>query len=550
MSTAAVRAIGPGSMLGRYQVLSHLATGGMAEIYLARATGLEGFERYVVVKCIKPEHARDDRFVRMFIDEARLSAQLHHQNIAQVYDIGQEGGAFYFAMEYVHGENVRELLHAVALRKGRIPLEHALTIVAGAAAGLHYAHEARNSERRPLDIVHRDVSPSNIIVTYDGAVKVVDFGIAKAAVRMTETQSGSLKGKIAYMSPEQCRGDVVDRRSDVFALGIVLYELTTITRLFKGDNDYVTMHKIVTGDIPPPSTIRADYPPALEAIVMRALALDAIDRYPTVGAMLDELVAFSTEHRLAISPIGLQRYLREQFGAKPEPWLVPGQEAVIVEEILLPPPDAPSASGGSSGPTASTGTVGPAASGMTPGRVMPRAASQGSASNGSGGSLVLSAEVPAQPPARPQRAALWLSMAILFSGALIAGALVLDGRGTTKRGADVPVPADAAAPVVTMPGEVTDEATGEATDSATAAPLDASTEPTAVSVDAGAAAIETVTVEPPRPEPQPHPRKARDRAKPDAKPDAKLDAKTERTTPSVDAGAGPRRDSTILKPPD
>ncbi|MBZ0237187.1 MAG: protein kinase [Deltaproteobacteria bacterium] len=508
MSTAPIRAIGPGSMLGRYQVLSHLATGGMAEIYLARATGLEGFERYVVVKCIKPEHARDERFVRMFIDEARLSAQLHHQNIAQVYDIGQEGGAFYFAMEYVHGENVRELLHSVALRKARIPLEHALTIVAGAAAGLHYAHEARSSDRRPLDIVHRDVSPSNIIVTFDGAVKVVDFGIAKAAVRMTETRSGSLKGKIAYMSPEQCRGEVVDRRSDVFALGIVLYELTTVTRLFKGDNDYVTMHKIVTGDIRRPSTIHADYPPALEAIVMRALALDVLDRYPTVGAMLDELVGFCTEHRIAISPIGLQRYLRELFGEKPEPWLLPGQEAVVVEEILLPPPDALSPGTGSSDAVASTGTVAPAASGMTPGRVMPRAASQGGASNGSGGSLLLSAEVPAPPERRPQRAALWLSLAIFISGALIAGALVLDGRGTSERGAGAPI-----------------------------------AEPTEASIDAGAPRIETAIVEPARPEP---PRKARDRAKTGAKPDAKPD----RATPAVDAGAGPRRDSTILKPPD
>jgi serine/threonine protein kinase len=407
-STAPVLAIGPGAMLGRYQVQSHLASGGMAEIYLARAIGLEGFERYVVVKCIKPEHARDERFVKMFIDEARVSAHLHHQNIAQVYDIGQEGGAYYFAMEYLHGENVRDLLHKVAVARGEVPLEHALSIVCGAAAGLHYAHEKRGGDGQSLGIVHRDVSPSNIVVTFDGAVKVVDFGIAKAATRMTETQSGNLKGKIAYMSPEQCRGGGVDRRSDVFALGIVLYELTTVTRLFRGGSDYMMMNKIVNGEIERPSARRAGYPPELEAIVMRALATKAEDRYASAAEMRDALVTFAKGAGVPLSTIGLERYVRELFGERPEPW-------------------------------ANTPTPTPASE-PTPTPVPPLYVPSGTVT--SHGSLALSAvavPVTPAPRARGMRSALVLSAAVLLSGALISGALMFDEwRSSTPSRAHAP----------------------------------------------------------------------------------------------------------------
>ncbi|MCE9574355.1 MAG: serine/threonine protein kinase, partial [Deltaproteobacteria bacterium] len=292
----------------------------MAEIYLARATGIEGFERYVVVKRILGEHAKDKRFVSMFIDEARLAAQLHHQNIAQVYDCGQDDGTYYFAMEYVHGENLRELLKKMAMARRQLALEHALTIIAGGCAGLHYAHDKKGADRQPLGIVHRDVSPSNLIVAYDGGIKVVDFGIAKAASRMSETRSGTLKGKIAYMSPEQCLGKALDRRSDIFALGIVMYELTTVSRLFKGENDYITMNRIVTGDIPSPTKKRPDYPPALEAIVMKALALDPADRYQTAGEMLEAIEQFATRERISLSTTALGRFIRELFGERPEPW--------------------------------------------------------------------------------------------------------------------------------------------------------------------------------------------------------------------------------------
>ncbi|HET9624204.1 MAG TPA: serine/threonine-protein kinase, partial [Kofleriaceae bacterium] len=172
-----------GARLGRYVVLKHLASGGMADVLLGRADGIEGFERHVVLKRIRPEHARDQRFIRMFLDEARLAANLHHQHIVQVHDIGEAAGELFIAMEYIHGEDVRTLLSNASKTRAHVPLATAIAIVSAAAAGLHYAHERRGNDKKPLGIVHRDISPSNILVGYDGAVKVVDFGIAKASMR-------------------------------------------------------------------------------------------------------------------------------------------------------------------------------------------------------------------------------------------------------------------------------------------------------------------------------------------------------------------------------
>nr|MBA2540688.1 serine/threonine protein kinase [Deltaproteobacteria bacterium] len=242
--------------LGRYEIVKHLANGGMAQVLIARATGIEGFERHVVVKRIHQEHAADPAFVKMFLDEARTAAALHHNNIVQVHDIGKENGEYFFAMEYVHGQDLRMLLKEASRRKHKVPWEHVITIMTSAAAGLHHAHELRGSDRKPLGLVHRDVSPANILIGYDGTVKMVDFGIAKAALRTGEgTRGGALKGKISYMAPEQCAGKPIDRRSDVYALGVVLYELSTVRRLFKGENDFLTMSAIVAGDIPHPTQV-------------------------------------------------------------------------------------------------------------------------------------------------------------------------------------------------------------------------------------------------------------------------------------------------------
>jgi len=298
----------------------------MAEVFLARATGIEGFERHVVIKRIRAEQARDKSHVQMFLDEARLAASLHHHNIVQVHDIGEEQGEYFFVMEYVHGEDVRKLLTAVSSRGERVPLEHVLTIVTAAAAGLHHAHEQCGPNRGPLGIVHRDVSPANILVGYDGGVKVADFGIAKASHRTFETESGTRKGKVAYMSPEQCIGAPVDRRSDVFALGIVLYECLTVRRLFKDDNDFLTMTAIVQGKIPPPSTSWREIPLALEAIVMKALASSPDDRYATADHLRLALEELAANAGLRTSTTTLADYMKTQFGRRVEPWLVEDDE--------------------------------------------------------------------------------------------------------------------------------------------------------------------------------------------------------------------------------
>jgi serine/threonine protein kinase len=323
--------------LGKYELLMPLAAGGMARIYIGRTTGIGAFERHVVLKLITPERANDTTAVGMFLDEARLAASLNHQNVAQVFEVGEESGIHYLAMEYVHGQDLRALLAKAGSAGTRIPLELALTVVAGAAAGLHHAHERRGPDGTPLGIVHRDVSPSNIMIGYDGAVKLLDFGIAKATHRSVETQSGIIKGKFAYMAPEQCRGRDVDRRSDVFSLGIILYEISTQHRCFRADSDFDTMHRIVTGDVVRPTRLVQNYPAALEAIVMKALAIDAVQRYQSSGQLLEAIESFAVSARMSLSTMGLGRFMRDMFGEIQEPWLLAsrGSQPVMAKESTI-----------------------------------------------------------------------------------------------------------------------------------------------------------------------------------------------------------------------
>jgi serine/threonine-protein kinase len=278
----------------------------MADVLLARADGgdaIKDFERHVVIKRIKSEHAKNPKFVQMFLDEGRLAATLHHQHIVQVLDCGETDGEYFLAMEYLHGEDVRRLLSFASKKKTNVPVEMALAIASAAAAGLHHAHEKK--------IVHRDVSPSNIIVGYDGSVKVVDFGIAKA---------GQLAGKLAYMSPEQIKGDVVDRRSDVWSLGVVLYELATTTRLFKGDGDDASiMDQIIGGKIPLPRIRRPELTNELQTVIMNALTVDPKRRYQTTDEFRAAIDGYA-QRTGAVSP-DLASYMRRQFGARVMPWL-------------------------------------------------------------------------------------------------------------------------------------------------------------------------------------------------------------------------------------
>jgi serine/threonine protein kinase len=310
----------PGERVGEYELVTRLAAGGMAELFVARRAGLQGFEKFVVLKRILPNLAGSHDFVEMFLHEARVAATLEHPNVVPVFDFGRAGDDYFFVMPYVHGRDLLQVLRESHARGIRFPLAHAVRIAMAIAAGLHYAHEHVGFDGRPLGIVHRDVSPANVLVTYDGHVKVVDFGIAKAAAQTNVTQVGVRKGKAAYMSPEQCRGDSLDRRADIWAIGVVLFEMAMMRRLFRGDNDLALMNRIVHEEVEPPSSIEPGFPFRLEAIIMRCLAKRASDRYPTAQALQQDLEAFARESGLDTSAAPLARFLGELFGAPSYPW--------------------------------------------------------------------------------------------------------------------------------------------------------------------------------------------------------------------------------------
>jgi serine/threonine protein kinase len=300
-----------GRRVGRFTITSHLASGGMAELFIARQEAVGGFEKELVLKMLQERYARNSRVVEMFLDEARLAAKLNHQNIVHVYDVDEADGLRYIAMEYIHGQTVTEIVRRSIARGSFLPLEHAIHMVAETAAGLAYAHECRDPEGRPARIVHRDVSPSNILVTYEGLTKIVDFGIARVQDQIRE-ESGMRPGKVSYMSPEQVRGEGADHRSDIFSLGIILYEITVGRRLWRGPPE-VVMHRIVEELIPPPTYVRRDYPPALELIVMKALERRAADRYQSAGELQHELNEFMEEAGLKSGSRRLSQYMKELF---------------------------------------------------------------------------------------------------------------------------------------------------------------------------------------------------------------------------------------------
>ena len=303
--------------IGRYEVLDHLASGGMGQVYLARSTGLGGFERRVVVKTLDPGNDDDDAFVTMFLDEARLLGQLHHQYIAPIYEVGcDEDGRYFLVMDYVHGETAETVFKRRDKRGGQLPLPFTLTVVSAVASALDYAHALTGRDGSPLDIVHRDVSLSNVMVGYDGAVKLIDFGIAKAANRGTKTAVGMLKGKLAYLAPEQIIHKPIDRRADIFALGIVLYELTTGTRAFRGESDLITLERITTGEVAPPSQVVPGYPPELEAIVMKAMRVDPDARYQSAGALGRALEAFAAVRGIALGHAAISHEMAQLFSER------------------------------------------------------------------------------------------------------------------------------------------------------------------------------------------------------------------------------------------
>ncbi len=296
---------------GQYEILERIASGGMAELFRARRSGVEGFQKIVAIKKILPHIAGDEEFVTMFADEAKLAAQLNHPNIVHIFDLGKiEAGGYFIAMEHVEGRDLRSILHLGRETGLKLPVPLAVAIAAKVAAALDYAHRRRGDDGEDLNIVHRDVSPPNILVSTDGDIKLCDFGIAKAASKVSRTESGALKGKVPYMSPEQAWGRPVDHRSDIYSLGAVLFEMLTGRKLFRGDSELNVLEKVRAGDVVPPSSLNPDLPAGLEAAVLKALAREPDERYLRASDMLRDLEAVLRIYEPPPSSADLASYVR------------------------------------------------------------------------------------------------------------------------------------------------------------------------------------------------------------------------------------------------
>lgn len=304
---------------GRYFLGARIATGGMGEVYLGKMKGAAGFEKRVVIKKILPQLSRDPEFVKRFIDEGKLAVKLSHANIVPVLDLGEVDGDYFLAMEYVDGADLRQVLRLLAAEERTLPLDLAIVVLAEICRGLHYAHRRTDDAGRPLHIIHRDISPANVMVSRDGAVQLVDFGIAKAADRMAHSVTGALQGKFAYMSPEQARGDALDCRSDLFALGSVAYELLTGARPFEGRTDLQTLEKVKRADPTPIQELRPDLPEPIAAAIHICLAHDPSDRFESVEGFQHVL----QDHLFDLpSPPGekeIGAFVRDLVGARPTP---------------------------------------------------------------------------------------------------------------------------------------------------------------------------------------------------------------------------------------
>jgi serine/threonine-protein kinase len=272
-------------VVDRYVLYGEIASGGMASVHLGRLMGPVGFSRTVAIKRLHPSYARDPEFVSMFLDEARLAARIRHPNVVPTLDVVATHGELFLVMEYVQGESVASLVKAVQRTQTRVPTRIALSILAGTLQGLHAAHEARDEQGMSLGLVHRDVSPQNIIVGVDGMARVFDFGVAKAAGRAQNTREGVLKGKLAYMAPEQINLLPIDRAADVYAASIVLWELLTGARLFRADSEGELLALRLARQVQPPSSVVPDLPAELDAVVMRGLAKEREGRFPTAREM-------------------------------------------------------------------------------------------------------------------------------------------------------------------------------------------------------------------------------------------------------------------------
>ena len=298
---------------GKYCLLDRISIGGMAEVFKAKTFGVQGFSKIIAIKRILPAMAEDKEFVTMFIDEAKIAVQLNHANICQIYELGKTNNSHYIAMEYIHGKDLLQLQNKFKRDKTTMPVQMACYAMQKVCEGLDYAHRKRDANFVELNLVHRDISPQNIIVSFDGEVKIIDFGIAKAATRSTRTQVGVLKGKFGYMSPEQVRGLVLDRRSDIFAAGTVFYEILAGRRLFVADSDFATLEKVRKVDIEQPSKAIPGMTPDLEAILLKALAREREERYQWGREMAEDLALYLRRHYPGYSAKDLADWMRSAY---------------------------------------------------------------------------------------------------------------------------------------------------------------------------------------------------------------------------------------------
>ncbi|MBL8917594.1 MAG: protein kinase [Myxococcaceae bacterium] len=301
------------TVFGKYLLLERLNVGGMAEVFTAKAFGVEGFERILAIKKILPTMAEDEEFITMFIDEARISVQLNHANVVHIHELGKHDDAYYIAMEYVSGKDLRALLERFRRRREIMPTAMAVFVASKMCEGLDYAHRKKDARGQELHIIHRDVSPQNILISYEGEVKIIDFGIAKAANRSQKTQAGILKGKFGYMSPEQVRGQPIDRRSDIFAVGVTLYEMLTGEKLFVGESDFSTLEKVRNAEVPLPRQFNPNIPAGLEKVVLKSLAREVEDRYQWSSDLQEDLMRFLLAGDAIYSAKHLSAYMKEAF---------------------------------------------------------------------------------------------------------------------------------------------------------------------------------------------------------------------------------------------
>ncbi len=315
-------------------MLDRINIGGMAEVWRGKMFGAGGFERLVAIKRILPNIAEDDEFISMFIDEAKISVQLTHANIAQIYELGQINSSYFISMEYIPGKDMRAIFDRCRKKGEPAPVPLVAYCVSKMCEGLDYAHRKKDGMGREMNIVHRDISPQNVLISYEGEVKVIDFGIAKAAGKATKTQAGILKGKFGYMSPEQIRGLPLDRRSDVFAIGVCLYEMLTGERLFVGDSDFSVLEKVRKAEVAPPSTYNRRIPDALEKIVLKALARDVDERYQYANELGDDLQRFLLTSDSIFGRKDLMQYMKSTFAEDVE-----REKQRLQEYVDIKPPE-------------------------------------------------------------------------------------------------------------------------------------------------------------------------------------------------------------------